>query len=59
MKAYPGEKNNLYLAFAIVCESLTIDMFGRSSKVGRKVGNIKRRGREGRRERWKDSGTNE
>lgn len=69
MKAYPCEKNNLYLAFAIVCESLTIDMFGRSSNAGRKVGDIKEEGgkEEGRgeriegqmdewAERWRDRG---
>ena len=44
MEAYPCEKNNLYLAFAIMCESLTIDLFGRNSKAGRRVGNIKEEG---------------
>lgn len=46
MDAYPCEENNLYLAFAIVCESLVIDMFGRNSKAGRGVGNIKAEGGE-------------
>lgn len=47
MEAYPCEKNNLCLAFAIVRKLLTIDMFCRNSKAGRKVGKHQRRGREG------------
>lgn len=46
MEAYPCEKNNLCLAFAIVRKLLTIGMFCRNSKAGRKVQKDQRKGRE-------------